>query len=378
MKKILMIVFLFITIASPVCAESGKTDFNFGEVNEIINSIDFAQIEGFLSQNGAKMSFKELLNSFLKGENILQNLTKYAKDLFLYEIKNSASLLVKLAAAVMVFSFANTFCGGIFSNSAADTAFLVCYMICSFILASVFLETVSAAKEVIYKLNYFVGMSMPILMGFIAASGAAAEAACINPLVVIGIEVLSSVVNSFFIPLVFAICVLSLFSGCSKNINIGAFLKTAKSVLKWSMGLVFTLFTGTVSLYGNFSSSADALTMRAAKYAIGASVPVVGTLLCDNMSVFTYSCVVIKNAFGAASIFVIVFMLAVPVIKNAVIAICLNLTAALMSAVADEKITNLICDIASAVTYVLAIVCLVGAVFILSIAIIVNTSALPV
>ena len=77
-------------------------------------------------------------------------------------------------------------------------------------------------------------------------------------------------------------------------------------------------------------------------------------------------------------IFVIVFMLALPVIKNAVIAICLNLTAALMSAVADEKITNLICDIASAVTYVLAIVCLVGAVFILSIAIIVNTSALPV
>lgn len=350
------------------------------ETKNILSNTDFSEIENFLSFNAEELDFTDMLNSLLSGneKEDIGFLKDCLKKALFDEIHNSFAMLAKMMALVIIFAILKQISCGTFLADKNDITYLISYFMAAFILSNVFVQALNTAKSVITQLNAFVGVSMPILVSFIAASGAAKTAACINPMILIGFEILSASVNVFFMPLILILCVLTLFSGCGENINVASLSNSIKTILKWSIGLVFTLFTGTFAVYTNFSSSADALLMRTAKYALGTSVPVAGTLLCDNMSVFTYSCSVIKNAFGAVSIFVIIFLLAVPALKLFVIMLFLNIASALTASVADKRIALLTSGISESVSYILTMVCITGAAVIVSIAIMVNMSTVYV
>lgn len=364
MKKLVLIVCFVNLFFIGVCEAA--------EIENVLNNTDFGEIEKFLSENYGETDFESLLNSVANGEENggISRLKDYAQNAFFKEVKSSFSMLIKFmataaAAAILKnFSYPNL-------KHKNDTVSLISYFVSALIFAQVFLQAVNAARDVVFRVNEFVGISMPVLMSFVAASGGAKTAACINPVTFIAIEILSYAVNGFFMPMILIMGVLALFSACLKNMNILAVLKSVKMILKWCMGLAFTLFTGTFALFGNISSSQDALAMRAAKYITSASVPVAGTLLCDNMSVFTYSCAVIKNAFGTISIFIVLFITALPAIKLFVIMIFLNIASFVSSMLAEDEISNMGLNLSEAVSYLLAAVCLTGAALIVSMAIVI-------
>ena len=185
---------------------------------------------------------------------------------------------------------------------------------------------------------------------------------------------ISVLTSSFFIPLIFVSGVLGVFSPLVSNIDILVISKTIKSLLKWSMGLVFTLFAGLVSIYGSVGANSDALTYRAAKYVVGSALPVVGTLLSDTMGMFTYSCAVVKNAFGTAVIFIIIFIMLIPVVKLFSVMIILNISSAFIQSVSDKKISEAVSETGGVISYLLGLVCLTAVLFIICIALIIHTA----
>lgn len=339
---------------------------------QILKNSDFSEIEEFLSKNYSALDFKKMLTDVLSGEAALDidTLKGYVEDIFFSEIKYTCMLAVKIISVCVLLSFLNHMQAG----SAADAVFFVGYLIISFILADVFLAAIVAAKDIIVNINSLINMSLPLLMVFMAGCGAAKTAACINPVILIGIEIVSVLTNVFFIPLILALGTLALFSFDEAGFDIKMLIKTIKSVLKWSMGLAFTMFGGIVSVYSTFSSSSDALSFRAAKYVVGSAVPVVGSLISETMGTFTYSCAVVKNAFGTVVICIIIFIVISPVIKLFMISTMLNISTVLISGISDKKITCAASEMSSAVSHILALVVLTAFLFIICIAIIIHTA----
>ena len=137
---------------------------------------------------------------------------------------------------------------------------------------------------------------------------------------------------------------------------------------------MFTVFSGTVSIYGSFSSSADALSFRAAKYVAGSAVPVVGSVISETMGTFFYSCAVVKNAFGTVMICVLIIIASVPAVKILIIVAMLNIAAMFSGSIAEKKVTLQISEMSGAISYIAALVCLVAFLFIICIAIIIHTA----
>lgn len=370
MRKICIIISVFfILFGETACANEAS------EATEILNNTDFSEIEMFLQGEEQDISFPELMRMFINGEKInVKDVFSKICDMLWGEVGACIAFAIRIVAVGIIFSFIKALKASSFSSAVEEAANFVCYTIIAFILCNVFINAVDCAKVVFERLNEFISICTPLLVTFLAGCGAAKTAACVSPVFLIGIEIISILTTNFFIPLIFSLTMLSVFSKISKNIDISAYARVVKSVLKWSMGLVFTIFSGIVSISGGFSSATDALSLRAAKYVVNSAIPVSGQMISDTMGTFVYSCSIVKNAFGAAAICIVVVICAFPVIKLFSIMLVVNISSAIISPFADKAVSETVSEIAGAISYILGLVCLIAVLFIISIAVIVQFS----
>ena len=77
-----------------------------------------------------------------------------------------------------------------------------------------------------------------------------------------------------------------------------------KSISKWLMAAIITIFTGISAIYGFSSPALDAVSGKAVKFAVGSLVPVVGTFLSDTLETVVSGTRLMKNAVGTSGIIV--------------------------------------------------------------------------
>ncbi len=368
MKKILLTV-LFLFLFSGICYAS-DTDF----ANDILYNTDFSEIEAFLEDDYPQLDFKSMINTMINEKKMpgIDMIKEILKNTFFKEIRYAVILSLKIASVCIIMAFLKDMPG--IEGGAGGAAFFISQMIVSFILLDCFRVGLDSGKTVIKNVNSFVNMSIPLLTVFLAGSGAANTAACVSPVMLIGIEVISLITEWIFIPLIISLGILPVFSNQNGPIGDDLVTDTIKTVLKWGMGLVFSLFGGIVNIYGNFAASTDALGFKAAKYVAGSALPVVGNLISEGMGTFYYSCSVVKNAFGAVLMCIIFIIVLAPAVKLFVLNLVLNVTAMFAGAVCEKSISLKIKEISGSLMYVFSLICLMAFLFIICIAIIIHTS----
>ena len=111
-------------------------------------------------------------------------------------------------------------------------------------------------------------------------------------------------------------------SGEIKLKNFGAL---AKSIIKWVLGISLTVFTVFLTVQGITSATYDGFSFRAAKYAIGNTVPIIGGFLSGGLDMLVAGSVLIKNSLGSCCILLFAAVIAVPLIQLAVYNLFLKL-----------------------------------------------------
>lgn len=177
------------------------------------------------------------------------------------------------------------------------------------------------------------------------------------------------------IPLITFSAVLSVAGHIGDKNRISGFVKIVKSVTKWIMALVITVFTGINTVYGFTSPALDAVAAKTAKFAVGSLVPVVGGFLSDTLDTVTTSAGVMKNAVGVAGIILICTICITPVIKIGIMQIMLKLISAVAEPIADRRISDMLWDMGEALTAIFSVIVLTAVLFIINICIILRTTA---
>lgn len=100
------------------------------------------------------------------------------------------------------------------------------------------------------------------------------------------------------LPLSTLMMVFSVVSNLSVSTKLTRFVEFFGSLNKWLIGISFTVFTFFLSVQGITAGGIDGISLRATKYAISNSIPIVGGYLKDGVDLVIASSVLIKNAVG--------------------------------------------------------------------------------
>ena len=138
-----------------------------------------------------------------------------------------------------------------------------------------------------------------------------------------------------------------------------------KSINKWLIGLTFTLYSLFLSVQGIADAQYDGLSLRAVKYVLSGSVPIVGGFLSGGLDLVLAGSALIKNAVGSFSLFLLFGTLLRPVILFAAFQLFLRLAAAATEPVGG-KISPFLSRLAGDCSYFLAGLLCIGFLYFLT------------
>ncbi len=324
---------------------------------EIVISGEYAFNENVekLGSGGFSFNIPEVIN------NIIHD--------FFYEISQSSDYLIMFIIIASLSSVLTIMQGAVKNKQTADTAFFACFTLMSGIVVRTISLSLDYAREVIAQMTDFITKLSPVMMGFMVTSGKISSAAVFRPVLSAAVYIISILCEKCIVPLICFGAVLSIVNNLGSKTQISNFTALIKSVTRWILTGILTVFTGLTSIYGFTAPGLDVLSAKTVKFAVGSLVPVVGGLLSDAVDTVVGGSVIMKNAVGTAGIIALAGMCIIPVMKIAAVAFMMRLSAATTEPLCDNRISGLLSDAAGVVNMILGMVITVSVMFVINISI---------
>ena len=214
----------------------------------------------------------------------------------------------------------------------------------------------------------------PLLLTLMAASGGTATAAICQPAVAFFGSTIVSIIVSIVLPITVTIIAFSMASHLTNELKIGKFTAFFKSINKWIIGISITVFGLFFTLQGLTAAHSDGIVRRAVKYALGNGIPIVGGFLSGGFDLAVAGSVLIKNALGSMSIFLMISVVFEPLILLIAVNVLLRLTAAIAQPLGDGKVADFLGETAENLNYCTASLLFTAFLYFLTIVLMITAS----
>ncbi len=369
MKKIVcLIIAITVGISLNLTAKGLTAEEFLKEQKELsgVESIEDSLPNGskeFLKENGINAGENEWIGKIGVGE-VFRFLLDGAKK----KLTTPFSVATLILAVVLISGILNAHQNSISSTTAA---FAVTAASAAIITAPI-ISVINSAVEVLQSVSVFMTAFVPIFAVIVAVNGQAATSVSMSGLLLGATQVVEIVANHFVIPLMCGYLSVSIASGVSPLLAKTNLNESLKKISFWIMSLTTTVFLGVLSIQTTISASADSLTMRTARFVIGSSVPVAGTVLSEALTTVTASLGILKTSvaiYGVVACCVIFLPLLIELILWR---LCLNITSIAAQILACENISRLLKCIDTAVSVLCGIILLSMALFVISLSVVVS------
>lgn len=334
-------------------------------------ALDIPQIEGY-------SVFSETVSDIVKGDfslnpiNIFNNIILNITD----EIKNFTAQAAAIIVMAILSSAVSTLNSALGENESGKLAFFVFFTLLSGTALSCFETALLYANDVISHMTSFMNKFTPVLMVMLFACGKTVSAASFEPVMSASVVVISVIIEKCLVPLMTFSAVLAVASNVGDGAGISGFIKIVKSLTKWLMAFVITLFTGINAVYGFSVSTLDAVSAKTMKFAVGSLVPVVGGFLSDTLETVLSSAKLLKNAVGVSGILILCGICVIPIIKIGIMQLMLKFCAALTEPVTDRRISAMLWAVSESVTSIFGTLILTAVLFLINICLIVGVTGI--
>lgn len=290
------------------------------------------------------------------------------------ELRSFAGTAAIILVMTMLSSTIATLNSSLGENPGGRAAFFTFFTVISGLALSCFYTAISYGAGVMTEMTAFMNKLTPVLIVSVFACGKPASAAAFEPALSASVYVISLMIEKCLIPLMAFSAVLSVAGNIDEKNNVSGFIKIVRSVTKWLMALIITLFTGINTVYGFSVSSLDAVSAKAIKFAASSLVPVVGGFLSDTLDTVTTSAGLIKNAVGVSGMIIMCSICLTPIIKLGIMQLLLKLVAAIVEPICDKRISGMLWSMSEAVTAVFGTLILTTIMFVVNICIILRAT----
>ncbi len=358
----LLLFMLLFALPATVTARAENTDSEGRKeleenIDSLLAALDTKELQNYLDRLSAfrGVSVKDKLKAMISGDYALD----YADlgEAVLGLVWDEAALLLPAFALILAVSLLcgilNSAKSGFLHSTMSDIIGFVGYLSVGAVVLACLSAAIGECFETVTKMREQMELVYPLLLTLMAASGGTVSAAIYRP----AVAFMSGGICNLFESVVLPVAVVTVVLGFAGNLTDG--VKTEKlgdffkSISKWLIGLSLGLFSLFLTVQGISSAQYDGLSLRAVKYVVSGSVPMVGGFLSGGMDLILAGSALIKNALGAFAVFLLAWTVVKPLLLFGVLQLFLRLSAAVTEPVGG-RIPTLLSRLAGDVGYFVA------------------------
>ena len=302
------------------------------KVDELLEALDTDELQAYLDSltEFRGMDIKETLSSVITGDFALDYSSLWQSALALVFNEGRAMLpafAVVLAAALLC-GILNSAKNGFLQSTMSDIINFVTYIAVGAVVLAVLTGVLQTGFSAMESMQRQMEIVYPILLTLMAASGGSVSAGVFRPAVAFLSSAVCEMFTAIVLPASVVVIVLAFVGNLSPDVRTEKLGDLFKSINKWLIGLTLGLLTLFLTVQGIASSQYDGLSLRAIKYLVSGSVPIVGGFLSGGLDLVLAGSALIKNAVGSFAVFLLFGALLRPVLLFAAFQLFLRLCAA--------------------------------------------------
>jgi len=243
-------------------------------------------------------------------------------------------------------------------------------------VASIIASSLSSSVAVILEIKNVMEIICPILLAMLVAVGGVSSASVYQPTIVVLTGGIIKIVASLLVPIVTLYFILSVLSGINSSIKLDKFKAFLSSTFKWSVGFVFTIFMGYLTLSGVMASGKDGISIKTAKYALKSYLPIVGGYVSDSYEIFRAGGVLIKNAVGTIGAVILFSLVIIKVINLIVYNLAFKFASGVTEPFASKEISSFLSSLSTIFSYLIAAIIIVFMMSFITIIVFISTANL--
>ena len=367
-KRLLLLAFVLFALllfSLPACfvradAKSAeeKGEAELGEsIEELISALDTEDLQEYLNTLSGfeNVSLKDKLLSVITGDFALDydSIWQACVALVWEEGRIMLPAFAVILAVALLVGILNSVKNGFLQSTMSDIIHFVGYISVGAVVFSCLLTVLKTGFSAIESMQKQMELVFPLLLTLMAGSGGAVSAGVYRPAVAFMSGVIVELFTSIVLPSSVVVIVLAFVGNLSEEVRTEKLGELFKSLNKWLIGLTLGLFSLFLTVQGISSAQYDGISLRAAKYVISGSVPLVGGFLSGGMDVVLAGSALIKNALGSFAVFLLFATLLRPLLLICAFQLFLRLAAAATEPVGG-KISAFLSRLATDTGYFLA------------------------
>ena len=357
-------------------AADAEEELNAG-VEELLKTLDLEALQEYVNSLNqfSDTNVAERLLAYIGGESLnYESIGKEIKGILFERVMEILPSFACIAAITLLSGLISTMKSGSNARTSAEMIFLITYAAALIPLIAVLSECFQTARESILSMQTQMQIVFPLMLTLMAASGGTLSAAVCRPAVGFFATNIVSVISSVVYPITIMIIVFSMAGNLTKELKISRFTTFFKSINKWIIGICISVFGIFFTLQGITSATYDGVVRRAAKYAIGNGIPIVGGFLSGGFDLAVAGSVLIKNSLGSMSIFLMIAVVFEPVVLLVSVNMLLRLISAITQPFGDGRISDFLGETADNLNYCTAGLLITAFLYFLSIMLMVCAS----
>ena len=346
-------------------AEDDTSTSLASSVYEVLDGVDLSEMETLVKEVDEidlfKVTIKEKITQILNGEYFTNypSLFSAIMSLIFGDIRSILPFILTLVAVGVLSNLISNLKSQ--NTSVSDTINFVFLAVTILIVLVAFKNILSMTSKTLRLILTQMQIVFPILVTLLGTIGTVATISIYNPLVSVLVTIVSIVFEKFLYPLFIVIFILTILGSLTDTVKLNKFINFLMSTFKWSVGIVFTLFTGFLSIQGISAGKFDSVSIKATKFAMKSYIPIIGSYVSDGMDFFVLGASLVKNSIGLVGIIILFITILSPIIMIVIYKLALQLTSGILELTGNNKLANFLS--ASGRILVLPIVIIIGVAF---------------
>lgn len=327
------------------------------QINDLLSALDLEELQKYLdslSQFGG-ISVKDKLASVINGDFSLDysSLGQSVLHLVWEELSVLLPAFAVILAVALLCGILNSAKSGFLHSTMSDIINFAGYISVGAVVLSCLITVLTAGFSSVIEMKKQMDILYPILLTLMAGSGGAVSVGIFRPAVVFMSGGISELFSAVVFPSSIVVIVLVFVGNLSSDVRTEKLGELFKSFNKWLIGLTLGLFSIFLTVQGIAAAQYDGLSLRAAKYAISSSVPIVGGFLSGGFDLVLAGSALIKNALGSFAVFILFGTLLQPLMLFVAFQLFLRIAAAATEPIGG-KISSFLSRLAGDLGYFIA------------------------
>ncbi len=362
---IFVLISLFIILFTSFNSKTVHAESLSENIENQLENIDLLELENFfndLISNNSGASFYETIQSILQGEYNLkfENVVSFITSI----VKDSLNQFFPSIILIITITILCVFLQGIKSsylpNGVSEVVFFVCLLSIIIVLGGQVYLLYKNAKNIIENITKLTQIMSPIMLTLMIGSGGNVSASVYKPALIFFSSGVINTVNLIILPLLGIVAIFSLIASINPTLKLNKLSDGVNSIIKWTIGIIMSIYGLFLTVQGITSATFDGISIRATKYAISNSIPLIGSFLKDGFDLVLAGSIIIKNSVGIICLLALFFIILSPILQMVTFSLLLKITSGITEAIGESRISNLCANATKILTYLIVSILLVG------------------